>query len=94
MEPLKCALCERAVPSLAYIEKHHTVPRSKGGKETVTVCMDCGNQIHELFSNKELRDTYNTIEALKKDERVWRWIRWIRKKGEFGICVKKKKRRL
>ena len=89
-----CALCERAVPSEAYLEKHHMVPRAKGGKETERVCLDCGNQVHLLFTNNELGDKYNTIEALKTDERVWRWIRWVRKHGRFGVCMKMKKRKL
>ena len=93
VQELHCPLCERLVPSERYLEKHHLVPRSKGGKETEKLCVDCANQVHELFTNNELRDTYNTIEALKRDERVWRWVRWIRKKREFGVCVKKKKHR-
>jgi 5-methylcytosine-specific restriction endonuclease McrA len=90
----RCPLCERIIPDGRYLEKHHLVPRAKGGKETEFLCIDCGNQVHELFTNNELRDVYNTIEALKKDERVWRWIKWVSKKREFGICMKKKKRRL
>jgi 5-methylcytosine-specific restriction protein A len=89
-----CPLCGRAVPNENYWEKHHLVPRAKGGKETERICVDCGNQVHELFSNNELRDTYNTIDALRKDERVWRWVKWVRKQKNFGICMKKKKRKL
>jgi 5-methylcytosine-specific restriction endonuclease McrA len=88
-----CPLCERLVPSDRYLERHHLVPRSKGGKDTEWLCVDCANQVHELFTNNELRDVYNTIEVLRQDQRVWRWIRWIRKKSEFGVFMKKKKRR-
>jgi len=88
-----CALCERTVPD-QYLEKHHLVPRSEGGKETVRLCIDCANQIHILFSNNELRDSYNTVETLRSNSRVWQWVRWVRKQKNFGICMKKKKRKL
>lgn len=87
-----CSLCDRVIPSDHYKEKHHLTPRSKGGKDKVPVCIDCGNQIHLLFTNNELRDKYNSIQALKSDERIQKWISWIRKRP-FGICMKQKKRR-
>jgi hypothetical protein len=46
-----------------------------------------------LFDNRELRYTYNTLESLLADERVQKWIRWVRKRKEFGVCAKEKKRR-
>ena len=65
----------------ALFHKHHTIPRTEGGKETVLVCIDCGNQVHKLFTINELRDKYNTIEVLKSHPDVQNWIRWIRKKN-------------
>ena len=88
-----CSICQRNTPDV-YIEKHHLVPRAKKGKETVPVCHDCGNQIHILFSLKELRDTYNTVEALLANDRVQTWIRWVRKKKDFGVYAKAKKRKI
>jgi len=90
---IPCALCERAVPD-RYLERHHLVPRSKGGDGMVWMCCDCGNQIHILFTNNELRDSYCTIEALRSNSRVWQWVKWVRKQKNFGICMKKKKRKL
>jgi len=87
-----CLLCERPIPHAVYAEKHHLVPRAKRGKITVQVCIDCGNQIHQLFSNNELRDTYNTIDALKADPKVQKWVHWIQNRP-FGVCHKSKKRK-
>jgi 5-methylcytosine-specific restriction endonuclease McrA len=87
-----CSLCGRVIPSKDYLEKHHLTPRSKGGKETAPVCIDCGNQVHQLFTNNELRDKYNSIEALREDHRIQKWISWIRKRS-FGVCHKEKKKR-
>jgi len=74
------------------MERHHMIPRSKGGGETIRLCIDCGNQVHELFTNSELRDTYNTIDALKCSIQIQRWVAWVRKQRNFGVTMKKKKR--
>ena len=92
-ESLSCSICDRTIPHKIWKEKHHLIPRCKRGKEKIPVCVDCGNQIHQLFSIKELRDTYNTVETLKQSERLQTWIRWIRNKSGFGFCMKAKKRK-
>jgi len=90
---LTCRICGRMAPSASCMEKHHLVPQRRGSKDTISVCVDCGNQIHLLFTNNELRYTYNTIEALLSEERVQKWVRWVSRRGEFGVCAKEKKRR-
>ena len=87
-----CSLCSRDTPT-QYLEKHHLVPRSRKGKEYIWVCCDCGNQIHKLFTNKELETTYNSLESLMANENVKKWVKWIRTKKEFGFCMKSKKKR-
>lgn len=89
---INCRLCGRETPE-EYQEKHHLVPKCKKGKEKEVVCCDCGDQLHNLFDNKELEREYNTIEKLLENERVQKWIKWIRKQSRFGICMKSKKRR-
>jgi hypothetical protein len=89
---IKCAICNRIVPDV-YTEKHHLIPDCEGGKEKVTVCIDCGDQIHQLFTEHELRDHFNTVELLKTHLKVQKWIQWIRKQKTFGMCMKKKKKR-
>ena len=87
----KCSFCNRETPK-QYLEDHHLTPRSKGGKIKVPVCCDCGDQIHNIFTNKELEILYNTVEAIRSHEKMRAWIKWIRKKKEFGFCMKLKKR--
>jgi hypothetical protein len=90
---LFCSLCKRKVPK-AYFEYHHSTPRCKKGKEKIGVCCDCGDQIHALFTTKELKNRYSTTEALLNDERIQKWILWIQKKpNNFGFCMKKLKRK-
>jgi hypothetical protein len=92
-EKIYCSLCCREVPGPQYLEKHHSVPAAKGGKKTELVCIDCGDQIHVLFTNNELRDLYNTIDKLQEHPKVQIWVKWVRKQKNFGICMKKKKKR-
>jgi len=84
--PPCCQLCERT--GLALTE-HHLVPRQKGGGgqggETIDVCVPCSKQIHALFTNSELKQKFNTLEALKADERVRKFVDWVRKKDPKDI---------
>jgi hypothetical protein len=88
---MNCNLCGRFTNE-DNREKHHLIPRAKGGKSTEYVCVDCGNQIHKLFTNNELKKDFNTIEKLKANDKVQTWIRWVQKKHDFGVCMKAKKR--
>jgi hypothetical protein len=88
-----CSICGRILPKKVYREKHHLTPKCKHGKEYTYVCIDCGDQIHVIFTEKELKNEFNTIEALKSDPRMQEWIRWIRKKSYFGVCMRRKKRK-
>jgi 5-methylcytosine-specific restriction endonuclease McrA len=86
---MNCNICGRFTNDYNK-EKHHLIPRAKGGKVTEYVCIDCGNQVHKLFTNKELAKEFNTIEKLKANEKVQKWINWVRNK-QFGVCMKAKK---
>jgi hypothetical protein len=88
-----CPLCKRNTPNEAQ-EKHHLTPKQKKGKETVIVCKTCGDQVHQLFTNKELAKEYNTIEALLSHPAMQKYVEWIQKKPhDFTVCMKMKKRK-
>ena len=84
-----CPLCDR----IAIISNdHHLVPASKGGKIKIEICIPCHNTLHDLFTNNELRDVYNTIETIKSRERFQKYLKWIKNKPpEFMPCFKTKK---
>jgi len=77
---MQCELCGLEVE---HIVKHHLIPRQKGGKNKVdnkiVVCLPCSKQVHALHSNYELKRKFDTLDKLKQDERVQKWIRWRRK---------------
>ena len=84
-----CPLCQR---SALYSNEHHFVPKAKGGKEKTEICIPCHNTIHDLFDNNQLRDVFNTPEALLANERFQKYVKWIQKKPvEYVPCFKAKK---
>jgi hypothetical protein len=89
--PARCELCGRKMEGLT---RHHLIPRtrhrnrrmkSKYGRDEMLgrllwVCRPCHNQIHAVFSEKQLAEHYNTREALLGHEEIARFVDWIRTK--------------
>lgn len=78
---MKCFNCERDV----YLEKHHVVPRSLGGKKTILLCADCHGLAH---GNKRLRSD-NHSELVKKgiNRRKEDGYKWGRPSNGFTAKV-------
>ena len=88
----KCQICFRDIPD-EYLEKHHLIPKSKKGKDTIDVCNACDDQLHLLFTNKELAKQYNTLDKLLSSEKVLTWVNWIRNRPRmYTVCNKKMKK--
>ena len=88
-----CPICKRNVPK-QFEHKHHLIPKSRKGKETILLCIDCGKILHKLFTNKELEREYNNLEAILSHPKIRKWIEWISKKtNNFGFCMATKKRK-
>ena len=91
-----CEICGREGPS-DYFELHHLFPGKKKSKKnvndkTITVDHTCGDQIHLMFDNTQLREKYNTAEALRGAMQTY--IAWVRKKPlEANVQMKAKKRK-
>lgn len=75
-----CPLCGR--PLAQPFNRHHLLPLSKGGRGTTTVLLHkiCHDKIHSVFTEMELKRTYNTIERLKENEEIASFIKWVQKK--------------
>ncbi len=83
---MTCPLCGR--PLGARFEAHHLVPKTYGGRETVLLHPICHRKIHAVFTERDLRNRFNTIEALKGHEEIRRFINWIAKKDpDFHIAT-------
>ena len=88
-----CPLCGREIPP-SQIDAHHLVPKLKGGKETCNLHRICHRQIHALFTETELAQKYNHIEALLSFSEVQKFVQWVKTKpNEFSDSVKMSKRK-
>ena len=89
-QPEACEFCARPVA----LTRHHLIPKSLHDKAyvqrryprqeritaTLWLCRACHNQIHRLFSEKELALTFNSREALLGDERLRTFVEWLASK--------------
>jgi len=88
---MKCSICQRDFEKL---EKHHfEAGRKKKSDDGIKVCHQCGDQLHLMFSNRELRNKYNTLEKILAEPKVQKYIEWVKNKPiETHFTVKQKKR--
>jgi uncharacterized radical SAM superfamily protein len=90
-----CEICERE----AKLHPHHLIPRKylrKGILKKlkyeeihdveIDICSDCEKTIHALFKLKELKESYNTLEKLKSEERMRKYIYWVKNKP-VGVVI-------
>jgi hypothetical protein len=87
-----CELCGRTTVPLT---KHHLVPRARHSKrvkrdlgedrnKTAMLCRPCHDQLHGLFTEKELEREYFTVDLLKRNQNVRDWIEWVRKRPTWA----------
>ena len=90
--PTTCALCRRRIPD-EYIgdpqavQEHHLRPERRADSPTVMLCRPCHDQIHAVFTNEELRESYDTVETLRNADRLGEYIDWIRGTDKLDIDV-------
>ena len=85
-ETNKCEFCGMTAPTRG----HHVIPKSKGGKVVVPTCETCESYIHKTWTHNQLRDIYNSVEAILVDEDFQRFLKWRRKQS--AITISKSKR--
>ena len=77
-----CPICGRPM-NKKNSNLHHLIPKLKGGKtddkNMVRLHTVCHGKIHSIWSESELRDSYNTIEAIMMDERIQKFAKFISK---------------
>jgi len=70
-----CALCDR--PLGARVERHHLVPRSRGGAAVVDLHPICHRKIHLVFTTRELATGYKTVDRLRAHPEIAAFVRWL-----------------
>jgi len=75
-----CELCGRHVPR-RLTSVHHLCPRSHGGGPDgeVILCKLCHSFLHATFTNSTLAEEFSSLDALRRDPEVRRFVRWARK---------------
>ena len=71
------ALCMRALGQK--IEKHHVIPKSRGGKETVPLHPICHRKIHARFTMREL-ERFGSLDLVLANEEMIHFVAWLRHK--------------
>lgn len=82
----ECAVCGRYGPDLP-TERHHLIPENRAESPVAEVCTPCHQQIHALFTNDELRDSYHSVEGLREADRMQEYLSWIRGTRRTSIQV-------
>lgn len=87
---MRCELCERQMERLTV---HHLTPRQNTKRQkadpgpTIDICSACHRQIHVLFDNKYLAKELNTLDKLRNEPQMQKFLSWI-KKQDPGKRVK------
>jgi 5-methylcytosine-specific restriction enzyme A len=84
-----CELCGRSEVKTTV---HHLLPKEMGGTfgDTANLCIPCHKQIHALYTNQELAARLSTLQELRRDEKLARFVKWIRKQPSSKIMRMKK----
>ncbi|MDX6748931.1 HNH endonuclease signature motif containing protein [Geminicoccaceae bacterium 1502E] len=79
-----CPVCGRPMVAGASVDRHHFLPKSRGGREREWVHRICHRKIHSLFTEAELERNYALPERLRAHPEMARFISWVaRKPAEF-----------
>ncbi|MBD2104439.1 HNH endonuclease [Leptolyngbya sp. FACHB-261] len=91
-----CELCQRELEALTV---HHLIPRQKTKRQkadpgpTIQICSACHRQIHTLFDNTRLAQELNSLDKLKSEPELDKFLAWLRKQDpRKRVKVDRKKR--
>ncbi|MFD1625826.1 HNH endonuclease [Azospirillum griseum] len=75
-----CPLCDRPMIAGPSLNEHHLIPRTYGGRVTVTMHRICHAKIHAVLTEQQLRDHYHDFDSLRGHPDIALFIRWVRRK--------------
>jgi 5-methylcytosine-specific restriction endonuclease McrA len=76
----QCPLCDRPMLTGPSLDEHHPVPRSHGGRETVTMHKVCHRAIHAMLSEAELAEEYSRFHGPAHAPLLAQFIAWVKKR--------------
>ena len=89
VEQIGCELCHRESASYT---THHLIPRTEGGRfgPKAKLCPTCHRQLHALFSEATLARELGTIDRIRANPEMSRYVKWVRKqKGLANFRVRR-----
>lgn len=63
------------------LTRHHTLPRSRGGRHTELICRSCHTQVHALFTTRQLARELSSLEALRNHPDFAHYLAWVKDKN-------------
>lgn len=88
-----CPLCLRPALPGPSTDRHHLVPRSEGGRQTVLMHRICHRQLHALFDERTLARELAEPAQLRTRPELQPFLRFIaRKPPEFGAPTRRRRR--
>ena len=75
-----CPLCGRPMVGGKSVDRHHWVPKSRGGKDQDYVHRICHRKLHSLWTEKQLRDELNTPEKIREHPDMQSFLAWVQKR--------------
>jgi len=98
-KPEKCELCGFEGP----LQEHHLVPQrvsrhknkylKKDPANHVYICDMCHRTIHAYFTENELKNGLNTLEALRSNEKYASYLKWREKHMDYNSNSTKKSKK-
>lgn len=86
----KCELCDIECD----LTLHHLIPQVKcknkyreiknNSENHIMICRPCHDYIHATYDNTYLRDFLDTLDKLKADEKIIKFIEWRKKHSDFN----------
>jgi len=84
-----CELCKRERTTTF----HHLVPKKTHGRTRVTglhtkeymrtvgvdLCKSCHKTVHKFFTHMELALEYYTLDLLRDNEKMCKYVKWVKK---------------
>ena len=87
-----CPLCERPIP-VPQQDRHHLVPKSKGGRETAFLHRVCHRQSHALNTETDLARHNASAEAQLQHPEIRAFVAWVKTKpDDFFVATRKSRR--
>lgn len=66
------------------VDRHHLVPKTEGGRETVWMHRICHRKIHSVLDERALATRFADIDALRAHPEISRFVAWVATKpAEF-----------